>query len=176
MKSTASLPFPDRLELARTIYADRAGIAETIAEHVPNRTAYEDQAGAALADAFHTWNRVADRLSSIDKWSRPERITPEAGAELAAHLFAAALGCTTCGHIAFGAPGLTLVDLNRRLILCTNCMQENREPIVDQRCEICDQHVADNVFAEFVNQIGPCIYVGNLGVACCGHLQPGVNA
>lgn len=163
-------PFPERLEAARHLLGDLDRHRGEILDRLPGW--WRDQAEAAASHAHGAYRQVAAVAALVepDRWRNPQEVISPSSGERSIRLFAAAMGCAPCPHLRNGraAPGVVVVDLNHRIAVCQRCTRTRRKPVDDQRCEICDEPVADNIFASFVAHLGSLVFMGHVGDSCCG--------
>lgn len=164
-------PFAERLAKARQVLDLLEEYGHELRAEVD--TGRRDQMDAAQSEAFRLWGDIRATLQHAEpgRWTRSDEMGRP---HVVAHFFAAEMACQRCVHLRRGAaPNAAIVDLNHRLAVCRLCARTIRTPLDDRRCEICDETVADNLFMEFSVRVGPSIFVGNLGTACCGWLLDG---
>jgi len=78
-----------------------------------------------------------------------------------------------CGHVPGSGP--LYVILATDTLCCGECLQPALAHLQavdagDQHCDICREWVEDNVFSEFVCQVGQFVLFGNRG-SCCMELS-----
>lgn len=161
-----SLPFPDRLALARRLVAEVSG-SPTLPVHLA------DQLQAAVRDAAALLERAAALLPLVDPERNWRLLRGEPTAERLAYLLAGVLGSlgAVCPHLRSGAVQPAVVWLAQRRVDCHGCTRTVRRPPPDEgdRCDLCGRRGVER-FTPFLASRGPLTVLGDLCDGCAAAL------